>query len=114
MYKEEKEIYLPRRGISFVKQLAYKDKKPYKRYEGSIPIHYQVIYSRYREDDLKHGTRKTETLMKRRVRGLANNKSKCQILNNGDVLSTLPPAYLTMYLNQKKQYSKKYTLDRVI
>src|SRR5437763_1787994 len=90
MYKEEKEIYLSRRGISFVKQLAYKDKKPYKRYEGSILIQYQVIYFQYREDDLEHGTRKAETFMKRRVRGLANNKSKWQILNNGDVLLTLP------------------------
>src|SRR3954467_10340405 len=56
MYKEEKEIYLPKRGISFVKQLTYKDKKPYKHYEGSIPIQYQVIYFQYREDDLEHGT----------------------------------------------------------
>lgn len=38
MYKKKKEIYLPQRGISFVKQLAYKDKKLYKYYEGSTPI----------------------------------------------------------------------------
>uniref|UniRef100_U9TIQ3 Uncharacterized protein n=1 Tax=Rhizophagus irregularis (strain DAOM 181602 / DAOM 197198 / MUCL 43194) TaxID=747089 RepID=U9TIQ3_RHIID len=73
IYKEEKEIYLPKRGISFIKQLAYKDKKPYKRHE---------------EDDLEFRTRKAEILMKRRVRGLANNKSKWRILDNGDVLLT--------------------------
>ncbi|PKK68843.1 hypothetical protein RhiirC2_781752 [Rhizophagus irregularis] len=74
IYKEEKEIYLPRKGISFIKQLAYKNKKPYKRYEGSTPIQYQIIYSQYREDDLEYGIRKAETFMKRRVRGLVNNK----------------------------------------
>ncbi|CAB4444319.1 unnamed protein product [Rhizophagus irregularis] len=97
MYKEEKEIYLPRRGISFIKQLAYKDKKPYKCYKGSIPIQYRVIYSWYREDNLEYGTRKAETFMKRRVRGLANNKSKWEILNNGDVLST-PSSCLSYHI----------------
>ncbi|GET63288.1 uncharacterized protein OCT59_021957 [Rhizophagus irregularis] len=88
MYKKKKEIYLPKRGISFVKQLAYKNKKSYKHYESSIPIQYRVIYSYYKEDNLKSGTRKAEILMKRRVRGLANNKSKWRILDNGDVLFT--------------------------
>ncbi|CAB4487626.1 hypothetical protein RhiirA1_467692 [Rhizophagus irregularis] len=47
-----------------------------------------VIYSHYKENDLESGTRKAEILMKRRVRGLANNKSKWYILDNGDVLFT--------------------------
>ncbi|PKY43738.1 hypothetical protein RhiirA4_511058 [Rhizophagus irregularis] len=97
MYKEKKEIYLPRRGINFIKQLAYKDKKPYQRYEGNTPIQYRVIYSRYREEDLELGTRKAEILMKRRVRGLANNKYKWHILKNGDVLST-PPSRLSYHV----------------
>ncbi|CAB4413769.1 unnamed protein product [Rhizophagus irregularis] len=102
MYKEEKEIYLPRRGISFIKQLAYKDKKPYQRYEGSTPIQYRTIYSCYREDDLEFGTRKAEILMKRRVRGLANNKYKWRILGNGDVLST-PPSRLSYHVFKPRE-----------
>ncbi|PKY60006.1 hypothetical protein RhiirA4_483234 [Rhizophagus irregularis] len=97
MYKEEKKIYLSRREISFVKQLVYKGNKPYKRYEDINPIQYRIIYSRYREDDLELGIRKAETLVKRRIRDLANNKSKWQILDNGDVLST-PPFCLSYHV----------------
>ncbi|CAB4413276.1 unnamed protein product [Rhizophagus irregularis] len=102
MYKEEKKIYLPRRGISFIKQLAYKIKKPYQRYEGNTPIQYKVIYSRYREEDLELGTRKAEILMKRRGRGLANNKYKWRILENGDVLST-PLSHLSYHIFKTRE-----------
>ncbi|PKK75965.1 hypothetical protein RhiirC2_773037 [Rhizophagus irregularis] len=61
-----------------------------------------LIYSHYKEDDLKPDTRKAEILIKRYVRGLANNKSKWQILNNGDVLLT-PPFHLSYYVFKTKE-----------